>query len=233
MIKAILLAVASTVAGRTFTVQNSCSFTVWPAIFTDLNAGSSALSTKTGWEAPGGSEFSFTVPENWKSGRIWARTGCDFTNSEGIGSCVTGGCLGGLQCDANVVAHPPVTYAEFTLNNNGQDHYDVSLVGGFNLPIRISNTAGCGYAECTVNLNEHCPEPLKVPIDPNGTVAACKVRNSRRLGAERASSGVRDRAKVSSAPLPRRVGITAVPHPVPHPLPFRTLAPICPSSACT
>ncbi|CAE6357374.1 unnamed protein product [Rhizoctonia solani] len=170
----ILLAVACIAFGRTFTVQNSCSFTIWPAIFTDLNAGSPALSTKTGWEAPAGSKVSFIVPDDWKSGRIWARTGCDFSTKTGIDSCVTGGCQGGLQCDANVVAHPPVTYAEFTLNANGQDHYDVSLVGGFNLPIRISNTGGCGYAECTVNLNQDCPDALKGPVDANGTVAACK-----------------------------------------------------------
>ncbi|CAE6428460.1 unnamed protein product [Rhizoctonia solani] len=175
MIKAaILLAVAGTTLGRTFTVQNSCQFTIWPAIFTDLNAGSSALSAKTGWEAPAGSKVSFTVPDNWKSGRIWARTGCDFTKNAGIESCVTGGCQGGLECDARVVADPPVTYAEFTLDANGQDQYDVSLVGGFNLPVRVSNTGGCGYAECIVNLNQHCPDPLKGALDANGAVAACK-----------------------------------------------------------
>jgi hypothetical protein len=51
----------------------------------------------------------------------------------------------------------------------------VSLVDGFNLPVRISNTGGCGVAECTVNLNKDCPEALRGPVDANGSVAACKV----------------------------------------------------------
>ncbi|CAE6470644.1 unnamed protein product [Rhizoctonia solani] len=152
---AVLLAVAGSALGRTFTVYNACPFTIWPAIFTDLNAGTSVPSIENGWEAPAYSKRSFTNP--------------------GIKSCLTGGCNGGLACDSKTgVGLPPVTFAEFTLGASGQDYTDVSLVDGFNLPMRISNTAGCKTAECTVNLNKDCPEPLKGPVDANGTVAACK-----------------------------------------------------------
>lgn len=42
-----------------------------PAVFTDLNVGSATPNVPTGWEAPAGSSRSFTVPDNWKAGRIW------------------------------------------------------------------------------------------------------------------------------------------------------------------
>ncbi|CAE7187849.1 unnamed protein product [Rhizoctonia solani] len=172
---AIILAVAGSALGRTFTVYNACPFTVWPAIFTDLNVGTSVPSIENGWEAPAYSKRSFTVPDDWKAGRIWGRTQCDFSTNPGIKSCLTGGCNGGLVCDSRTgVGLPPVTFAEFTLGANQVDYTDVSLVDGFNLPVKISNTAGCKVSECTVNLNTDCPEPLKGPVDSSGTVAACK-----------------------------------------------------------
>jgi hypothetical protein len=39
---------------------------------------------------------------------------------------------------------PPATLAEWTLQGDGnRDFYDVSLVDGYNIPMRIDNTAGC------------------------------------------------------------------------------------------
>ncbi|CAE6368434.1 unnamed protein product [Rhizoctonia solani] len=154
---AVILGVAGSALARTFTVYNACPFTIWPAIFTDLNAGSSVPAIENGWEAPAYSKRSFTAPV-------------------GIKSCLTGGCNGGLVCDGRTgVGLPPVTFAEFTLGGTGQSDYtDVSLVDGFNLPVRISNTGGCGVAECTVDLNKDCPEALRGPVDANGSVAACK-----------------------------------------------------------
>jgi hypothetical protein len=56
--------------------------------------------------------------------------------------------------------------AEFTLNAaNGDDFYDVSLVDGYNLAIRITPSGGkgaCGVPGCTSNLNTHCPAALQV-----------------------------------------------------------------------
>ncbi|KAK7453404.1 hypothetical protein VKT23_011669 [Stygiomarasmius scandens] len=98
LLSAVSLAVISSVNARTWTVKNNCAFTIWPAIFTDPNVGTSVPDQATGWEAPAGSSVSFTVPNDWKAGRIWGRTDCDFSSNPGPNSCVTGGCNGGLEC---------------------------------------------------------------------------------------------------------------------------------------
>jgi hypothetical protein len=56
------LAFASLVAGRTFTVYNACPFTIWPAVFTDLNVGTAVPDVPTGWEAPAWSVKTFSAP---------------------------------------------------------------------------------------------------------------------------------------------------------------------------
>ena len=69
-----------------------------------------------------GATTSFSVPDNWKSGRIWPRTECDFSTNPGPTSCATGGCNGGLECDANTgTGVPPATVAEFTLVPDGEE----------------------------------------------------------------------------------------------------------------
>ncbi|KAF8810309.1 thaumatin-like protein [Phlegmacium glaucopus] len=171
-----LLTSAVGTAARTFTVRNACPFTVWPAIFTDLNVAQNVPSFPTGWEAPAGSQVSFAVPDNWKSGRIWGRRNCDFTTNPGPNSCLTGGCNGGLECDPHSgTGVPPATVAEWTLGDNGSpDWYDVSLVDGYNLPVRITNNVGCPIADCPVDLGPNCPGPLKGPFDPSGFPVGCK-----------------------------------------------------------
>ncbi|KAK7018285.1 thaumatin-like protein, partial [Favolaschia claudopus] len=168
------LVAASVVSARTFTVTNSCGYTIWPAIFTDLNVGSAIPDQPTGWEAPAGSSVSFSVPDNWTAGRIWPRTQCDFSSNPGPNSCVTGGCNGGLECDPHTgTGVPPATVAEFTLSGGGTtDNYDVSLVDGFNVPITVTNTVGCDIPSCPTDLNPTCPSELSV-ADPSGKIAGC------------------------------------------------------------
>ncbi|ESK92281.1 thaumatin-like protein [Moniliophthora roreri MCA 2997] len=191
------LAGLSTVAARTFTVYNACPFTIWPALFTDLHAGSAVPNFKTGWEAPAWSTVTFSVPDNWTAGRIWARRNCDFSRSGGpTAQCLTGGCNGGLECDRNTgTGVPPATIAvvkliscptsftnvaldcsEWTLSSNPNipDNYDISLVDGYNLPARISNNKGCPVAECAKDLGPNCPAPLKGPFDSTGFPVGCK-----------------------------------------------------------
>ena len=50
----------------------------------------------------------------------------------------------------------------------------VSLVDGYNLPVRIDNNQGCGVADCPVDLNPNCPAELAGPTDSSGTVVGCK-----------------------------------------------------------
>ncbi|KAF7313153.1 Thaumatin-like protein [Mycena kentingensis (nom. inval.)] len=176
------LVAASMAAARTFTVKNSCSYTVWPAIFTDLNAGSALPDQPTGWEAAPGSSVSFTVPDNWTAGRIWGRTECDFSTNPGPTSCSTGGCNGGLLCDAHTgTGVPPVTLAEFTLAGGGTtDNYDVSLVDGFNIPMTVTNNVGCDIPSCPVDLNANCPSELQHD-NASGKVVGCLTACSANL----------------------------------------------------
>lgn len=177
MVSAFLVAplFVTIVAARNFTVTNACPFTVWPAIFTDPTKGSAFPVVENGWEAPSGSSRSFAVPDNWAAGRIWGRRACDFSSTQGPQSCLTGGCEGGLVCTQR--GAPPATVAEWTLSptDDAQDYYDVSLVDGANLPLRITNNKDCAVAECPIDLAATCPDPLKGPYDSTGLPIGCKT----------------------------------------------------------
>ncbi|KIJ56348.1 hypothetical protein M422DRAFT_150344 [Sphaerobolus stellatus SS14] len=162
--------------GRTFTVVNNCPFTIWPALFTDLNVGTAVPNFPTGWEAPAFNSVTFEVPTNWKAGRIWGRRDCDFTITPGAQACLDGGCDGGLLCDPHIgTGVPPASLAEWTLSGDGnQDFYDTSLVNGYNLPLRITNNVGCPVADCPIDLGPGCPDPLKGPFDSTGFPVGCK-----------------------------------------------------------
>ncbi|KAJ6451305.1 thaumatin [Mycena sanguinolenta] len=164
------LAMASVVAARTLTVYNACPFTIWPAYFT---SGGTRPSQTTGWAADAFTAVTFTVDDGW-FGRVWARRDCDFSTVQGPTSCLDGGCNGGLVCDVNTgTGVPPASLAEFNFQGPISDFYDVSLVDGYNLPIRIDNTAGCPIPECPVDLGPDCPAALKGPFDSSGFPVGC------------------------------------------------------------
>lgn len=174
MLKAFSVAaffMAAGTAARIITVYNACPFTVWPAMFTGQGT---RPNHPTGWEAPSWSHVDINVPEDWRAGRIWARRNCNFSNgSSGPNTCISGGCNGGFECVNPGV--PPATLAEFTLSGDGgRDFYDVSLVDGANLPMRITNNRGCPVAECGVDLGPDCPGPLRGPFDSTGFPLGCK-----------------------------------------------------------
>lgn len=161
--------------GRTFTVYNGCPFTIWPAIFTDLTAGTAVPNFPTGWEAAPFTAVTFSVPDNWTAGRIWGRRDCDFTITTGP-TCLTGWCNGGLLCDPHTgTGVPPASVAEWTLQGDGnRDFYDVSLVDGYDLPMSITNNVNCPVASCTVDLGPICPQPIQGPFDNTGFPVGCK-----------------------------------------------------------
>ncbi|KAF8172975.1 thaumatin [Mycena galopus ATCC 62051] len=175
------LGMISLVSARTFTVKNSCSYTIWPGMFTQPS-GSALPDYPTGYVVRCRNSVSFSVPDDWTAttsptaGRIWGRTECDFSSNPGPTSCATGGCNGGLVCDHMTgTGVPPATVAEFTLSGGGTtDNYDVSVVDGFNIPMQITNNVGCGVPSCPANLNPgcRCPSPLVIK-DSNGTVVGC------------------------------------------------------------
>jgi len=157
-------------------VYNGCPFTIWPAVFTNLQVGTAVPDVATGWEAAAFTAVTFSVPDNWTAGRIWGRRDCDFSTNPGPNSCLDGGCNGGLLCDPNTgTGVPPATLAEFTLSGDGGlDYYDVSLVDGYNLPVSITNNQNCGVASCPVDLGPNCPTNLKGPFDSTGFPVGCK-----------------------------------------------------------
>ncbi|XP_020089365.1 thaumatin-like protein [Ananas comosus] len=151
---------------RIFTMINYCKTTIWPAVTPGENFGGGGFALKAG------QSIVFTAPVGW-SGRIWARTGCDF-DSAGNGSCQTGACGSSLKCGAS--GKPPATLAEFTLA--ALDFYDVSLVDGFNLPVTVTPVnaqqggKNCSAAGCDRDLRTDCPAELAVR--EGGRTVACR-----------------------------------------------------------
>jgi hypothetical protein len=176
LIPTLLLLQLPSATARTFTVVNQCSYTIWPAIYTDLSVAQNVPQSPTGWESPPKNSTQFSVPDNWKSGRIWGRRNCDFSTTPGPNSCLDGGCNGGLECDPHTgTGVPPATVAEWTLQGDGnKDFYDVSVVDGFNIPMSITPSANCPVASCPKDLNPGCPSQLVGPRDSSGNPVGCK-----------------------------------------------------------
>ena len=143
-------------------------------MYTTPGTGGEIPNVPTGWEQPAGAVQEFDVPENWISGRLWGRTGCDFsTPLPGSTQCVTGACNGGLLCDPQTgTGVPPASLAEWTFGGDGIDWYDVSLVDGSNIPMSIT-AEGCPTADCPADLNVGCPDEL-AQRDGAGNILGCK-----------------------------------------------------------
>jgi len=141
---------------------------VWPAILS--GAGSSLIST-TGFALIPGESNTLPMPQAW-SGRLWGRTLCSL-DITGNFSCVTGDCgTSTVECAGGNPA-PPVTLVEFDLNGTGLNLFDISLVDGFNLPVRVAPKGeNCSAVGCLEDLNTVCPMELKVIRD--GEAVGCK-----------------------------------------------------------
>ncbi|KAF6210514.1 hypothetical protein GE061_013620 [Apolygus lucorum] len=148
-------------------IVNRCPFTVWPGILGNPGHGQ----PENGGFVLGANETKvINVPFNW-GGRIWPRTKCDAN-----GHCQTGDCGNRLQCNGNG-GTPPVSLAEITFAGaGGLDFYDISLVDGYNLPIKMAPISGftggnghaydCRAAGCHADLNAICPPELSVKDGP-------------------------------------------------------------------
>ncbi|KAK8971167.1 hypothetical protein KSP40_PGU020634 [Platanthera guangdongensis] len=150
-------------SSRVFTIVNDCRTTLWPGVTpgNNFNGG--------GFPLRPGQSVVFNAPVGW-SGRIWARTGCDF-DTAGNGSCETGACGTTLKCGSP--GKTPATLVEFTLAS--MDFYDVSLVDGFNVPVLvrpIGGTGKCGQAGCSGDLRDDCPPELVMKV--LGKTVACR-----------------------------------------------------------
>jgi hypothetical protein len=128
----------------------------------------------------------FCMPQTWKSGTFWPRTGCtlDAEATPATLTCETGACARTgtdqwlLDCSpSNEGGSPtnPVTQFEVTSSPTAVN-YDVSIAAGFNVETSATpvgggwvepgtpstDVAACLAAGCTADLNATCPTGLKV-----------------------------------------------------------------------
>ncbi|XAR51789.1 hypothetical protein NMG60_11006524 [Bertholletia excelsa] len=165
----------SPVQGCTIFISNRCPFPIWPA--TAPNKGSPVIANG-GFFLAAGQTKAVQAPGTW-SGRIWARTGCNFNDpkSNWFPACETGDCEGQLECNGKI-GLPPVTLVELSLqvDKRKPSFYDVSLVDGYNLPVSViakPSSGECSIRGCVKNLKNLCPEELQV-LNGRGEVVACK-----------------------------------------------------------
>ena len=167
----LVLAAMAAITGGTamaaeFTVVNACSYTIYPGIFPADYANG-------GWQMAPGTQVSFTLNSGF-IGRIWGRIGC---NSANPAVCSTGQCGGtGLQCNGTT-GLAGTSLAEFNLNANGTDWYDVSYVDGFDNPIGISvSNASCASPNtCSSAPVSACSSALQ---DGPDCLSPCTVFNT-------------------------------------------------------
>jgi hypothetical protein len=152
-IAAVVVALASPAGATTFTVKNSCSYTVFPGIFP------ASVFSNGGWTLAPGASSTFTVPSG-SVGRLWGRTGC---NSASPAQCTTGSCGGtGLQC-AGTTGQPNTSLFEWNINASGTDWYDVSYVDAVDNPIgvQVTNASCVSPSVCSASVITSCPADLR------------------------------------------------------------------------
>ncbi|XP_047312867.1 thaumatin-like protein [Impatiens glandulifera] len=156
----------------TINLNNNCKFHIWPAIAS--NTGE--VIARGGFHLRSGKTKSIQLPGTW-SGRIWARTGCDFS-TDSYPACETGDCDGQLECNGKI-GTPPVTLVELNLQSNKDkpSFYDVSLVDGYNLAVSVSTkpvkSRSCVIGGCVKELKNKCPDELQL-VNKKKEVVACR-----------------------------------------------------------
>ncbi|WVN88007.1 uncharacterized protein L203_103205 [Cryptococcus depauperatus CBS 7841] len=202
-------------ASRTITVNNKCSSPLYIAV-----AGQGGSITKVGggsqpagWlQKPG--EFSFGVPEGWHDARVWARTGCEETGNSL--KCVIGGCPGEdtVECSGTKFGTAGATLAEFTLDRNNMDAYDVSIVDGYNLPMEITaSDTKCPKGSCGVETDilGACDPSLVFPQNKD-KIYSCNSACGNLVQFQHGSSTDLMSADPNDSPVCCRKGSVTVPH---------------------
>ncbi|EXB79993.1 hypothetical protein L484_004031 [Morus notabilis] len=119
-------------------------------------------------------EYSPEIPAKFEMSS--SRSHCSI-DSSGKFICATRDCGSGMVECKGAGAIPPTTLVEFTLaaTNSGQDFYDVSLVGGFNLPVSMTPGEGssssfgrCNSTSCPAEFQRGCPKELAVKLVGDG-----------------------------------------------------------------
>ncbi|EEF42859.1 thaumatin-like protein 1b [Ricinus communis] len=167
---AILMLITGGSSDLTFFIENNCLNTLWLA----SSPSNGDLNPENG---PGTLEV-LSMPDPW-SGSIWARTKCT-TNETGYFSCETGDCGSGARDCHGAPPTNPITLLNFNINSNAVS-YEVSLIHGHNLAVRIEPDGGnlvgggsgpCPVVDCVQDISNICPSTL-VALNRNGAYAGC------------------------------------------------------------
>jgi len=141
------------------TVTNQCGYDVWVA---QLANGGSSVIPGQGVDGAGklgsGGTATYTIPDPGWGGRFWPKTGCDANGA----NCEAGSSSDGCPSDG---CEPPAdTKVEFFYyplsDTTDTPYYDISLVDGYSLPIKITpdNSGGnCVETVCGVSMDS-CPQ---------------------------------------------------------------------------
>ncbi|XP_058179781.1 thaumatin-like protein 1b [Rhododendron vialii] len=166
-----LLSTSGVFSQTTLTIDNQCSYPVWPALLS--NPGSPQPST-TGFRLDSHYNTLVPLPASW-SGNLWARTRCYEDFPSGQFHCETGDCrTGTIECNG-ASSVPPTTLIQMVFDSVGNLEYEISVVTGFNTPMWVvpfGGTGECKIAACTVDINAVCPEELGL-VDNTGETVAC------------------------------------------------------------
>ncbi|XP_066346648.1 thaumatin-like protein 1b [Miscanthus floridulus] len=181
ILQLLLLSALGVNGAASFSFTNACQHPVWVGA---LHGASSPPLASSGFYLAPSATSRLDAPSSgaW-SGTFWARTGCGVDSTTGRFSCATADCgTGDVACQGRGPA-PPVSLVEVTLaapGSGGADFYDVSLVDGFNVPVRVAPSGGggsgdCRPAACAGDVNAMCPADLRVVASSGGgSVVACK-----------------------------------------------------------
>ncbi|XP_050939390.1 thaumatin-like protein 1b [Cucumis melo] len=153
-----------------FHFENQCPYSIWLSSNPPIGDADP--------ESPPYTLEIFIMPDTW-TGSLWVRTKCS-NDQDYHFTCETGDCGSGtIFCDSSPPALP-VTLLNFAINNSVV-HYALSLVHGFNIPIRIQPDGGhlvdggfglCPTVDCVQDLGNVCPSFL-VAKNKDGAYVGC------------------------------------------------------------
>lgn len=143
------------ITGGRLAVLNNCPFTTWLATAPNTNIASLPDGIV---QLNSGQSYSYnSIPSGGWAGRFWPKIGCDGAGN----NCVFG--QSSAPCPAGGCQPPADTKIEFNFAAQGsgqQSWYDISLVDGYSLPIKIVprgvNQGACIPTTCAVSLSS-CP----------------------------------------------------------------------------
>jgi Thaumatin family len=118
------------------------------------------------------------LPGNFPSGRFWGRTGC--AGSGDTLTCETGNCQNSdsdnLADCYGFSANNATLWEETLTPKSSTDHYDISLVSGYNVPVKVvPSSPSCQQGGCATDLLDTCPPDLQYPT--TDSASACMQAN--------------------------------------------------------